>query len=106
MKSVQQLLAAEAARIEAALPAGCERVAMDERGREFTSAALSAWLGQRMQDARDLAFIIGGPDGLEPRLKDSASIAMRLSAMTLPHGLARCIPVRHPPDRLPNIECR
>jgi 23S rRNA (pseudouridine1915-N3)-methyltransferase len=90
-KTVEQMLAAEAARIEAALPAGCERIVMDEHGRGFTSIDLSRWLSGRLQDARDLAFIIGGPDGLAPEVKGGASLAMRLSEMTLPHGLARVL---------------
>ncbi len=90
-KTVEQMMAAEAARIDAAVPADCERIVMDEHGREFTSTALSGWLAGRLQDARDLAFIIGGADGLAPEVKAGALLTMRLSAMTLPHGLARLV---------------
>ena len=88
-KTPEQMMAAEAQRIEAALPAGCERIVLDERGREFGSVELSAWLEGRMAAGRDLAFIIGGPDGLDAALRGSAALSLRLSAFTLPHGLAR-----------------
>ena len=60
-------MAAEAARIEAALPRGARRVALDERGtarhhRGSWPSALHAW----QRDGRDVALVIGGPDGLDP----------------------------------------
>jgi 23S rRNA (pseudouridine1915-N3)-methyltransferase len=90
-KPVEQLTAAEAARIERAVPRGACRVALDERGREFTTADLARWLDARRHDGRDVAFLIGGADGLAPELKRGAEASLRLSAMTLPHGLARVL---------------
>ena len=90
-RTVEQMLGLEAARIAAAVPDRARTVALDERGREFTSAALARWLARRLQEGTDIAFLIGGPDGLAPRLKDKAETLMRLSAMTLPHGLARVL---------------
>ena len=90
-KPVPALLAAEAGRLQSALPQGCLRVALDERGREYTSAALAQWLGRRAGEGRDLAFLIGGPDGLLPALLEGADERLRLSAFTLPHGLARVL---------------
>jgi 23S rRNA (pseudouridine1915-N3)-methyltransferase len=90
-KSVPQLLAAEAARVERALPRGARRIALDERGRELDTQALARWLSEQQRDGGDLAFLIGGADGLAPGLKTSASLVLRLSAMTLPHGLARVL---------------
>ncbi len=90
-KPVAALLRAEANRLQAALPRGCLRVALDERGREYTSAGLAQWLGQRAADGRDLAFLIGGPDGLAASLVEEAHLRLRLSAFTLPHGLARVL---------------
>ena len=90
-RTVEQMLGLEAARIAAAVPDRARTVALDERGREFTSAALARWLERRLQEGTDIAFLIGGPDGLAPRLKDKAETLMRLSAMTLPHGLARVL---------------
>lgn len=90
-RTVEQMLGLEAVRIAAAVPDRARTVALDERGREFTSAALARWLERRLQEGTDIAFLIGGPDGLAPRLKDKAETLMRLSAMTLPHGLARVL---------------
>jgi 23S rRNA (pseudouridine1915-N3)-methyltransferase len=90
-KTPAQMMAAEAARIEDALPDNCERVVLDEHGRELTSTALANWLQERLGLGRDLAFIIGGPDGLAPSVKTGASQQMRLSSFTLPHGLARVL---------------
>jgi len=90
-KTVPQMMAAEAARIEAAIPQGCERVILDEHGRDLTSVALSGWLGDRLEGGRDLAFIIGGPDGLATPLKTGANMQLRLSSLTLPHGMARVL---------------
>ncbi|MEI6303999.1 MAG: 23S rRNA (pseudouridine(1915)-N(3))-methyltransferase RlmH [Betaproteobacteria bacterium] len=90
-KTVPQLLAAEAARIEAAIPAGALRVACDEHGKDLTTMQLSEKLRQWQDSASDIALVIGGPDGLAPSVKDSARLSMRLSSMTLPHGLARVL---------------
>jgi 23S rRNA (pseudouridine1915-N3)-methyltransferase len=89
-RTAAQLLAAEAARIERALPARCRRVALDERGREFTTPAFARWLDQQRRDGDDVAFIIGGADGLSAEAKTGA-LQLRLSALTLPHGLARVV---------------
>lgn len=90
-KSVEQMLAAEALRLEAAIPEDADRIVLDERGRDFTTEQLARWLEARLGAGRDLAFVIGGPDGLAPALKDSARLQLRLSSMTLPHALARVL---------------
>lgn len=85
------MMAAEAARIRAALPARCRRVALDERGRDMTTRELAGRIEAWMGEGDDVAFLIGGPDGLDPALKAEADETLRLSALTLPHGLARVI---------------
>ena len=90
-KSIAQLLEAEGRRIERAVPRGASRVALDERGRELSTAGFASWLATLRQDARDAAFVLGGADGLAPAAKDGAELRLRLSAMTLPHGLARVL---------------
>ena len=89
-KSTVQLLEAEAGRLSRAVPRGALRVALDERGREFTTAELARWLAAQRQGGRDIAFLIGGADGLAPAAKNAEQV-LRLSAMTLPHGLARVL---------------
>ena len=90
-RTVQQMLGLEAERIAAAVPGRAKIVALDERGREFTSPTFARWLARRLEEGIDTAFLVGGPDGLAPSLKDKAETVMRLSAMTLPHGLARVL---------------
>jgi len=89
--AVPQIVAAEARRLRAALPARCKTVALDERGRACTTAELAGRLERWLADGEDVAFLIGGPDGLAADLKAEAALAMRLSSFTLPHGLARVV---------------
>jgi 23S rRNA (pseudouridine1915-N3)-methyltransferase len=90
-KQVAALMAAEAQRLDAGVPKGARRVVLDERGERRTTAQLAerlrAWLG----DGRDVALVIGGPDGLDPAFKASADETLRLSDLTLPHALARVV---------------
>jgi 23S rRNA (pseudouridine1915-N3)-methyltransferase len=90
-KSVEQMLAAEAQRIAAAIPAGATRVACDERGTELTTPQFAKRLQQWQETGGDIVFLIGGPDGLARGVKEGAQVRMRLSGMTLPHGLARVL---------------
>jgi 23S rRNA (pseudouridine1915-N3)-methyltransferase len=89
-KPVAKLLEAEAARLSRAVPRGCSRVALDERGRELSTVGFARWLDAQRRDGRDTAFLIGGADGLAPAAKSGAQL-LSLSAMTLPHGLARVL---------------
>jgi 23S rRNA (pseudouridine1915-N3)-methyltransferase len=90
-KPVAKILEAEAVRIQAALTGNFALVALDERGRAMTSAELAHWLGRRIEDGMDTAFLIGGADGLSSGLKERAEMRLALSAMTLPHALARVL---------------
>jgi 23S rRNA (pseudouridine1915-N3)-methyltransferase len=81
----------EAKRLSAALRADDYVVALDERGKESTTRELSAWLAARMQEGRDLAFLIGGPDGLAPGILARADLKWSLSRLTFPHALVRVI---------------
>jgi 23S rRNA (pseudouridine1915-N3)-methyltransferase len=64
-------------------------VALEVTGRAMTTSELARWLGARLADGRDLAFVIGGPDGLSPELLERADFRWSLSPLTWPHGLAR-----------------
>jgi 23S rRNA (pseudouridine1915-N3)-methyltransferase len=90
-RSAAQLMAAEAARIEAALPRGARRIALDEHGERVTSAQLAARLVAWQNDGRDAALIAGGPDGLDRALKASCDETLRLSDLTLPHAFVRVL---------------
>jgi 23S rRNA (pseudouridine1915-N3)-methyltransferase len=90
-KTAAQCMAAEAQRIEAAIPRGARRVLLDERGSRLTSAQLAGRLAFWRGDGRDVALLVGGPDGIAPELKASADESLRLSDLTLPHALARVL---------------
>jgi 23S rRNA (pseudouridine1915-N3)-methyltransferase len=66
-------------------------VALDERGTELATRELAAWLGTRMQDGRDLAFLIGGPDGYAPEVLERADFKWSLSRLTFPHAIVRVL---------------
>lgn len=90
-RTAEQLMAAEAARIEAALPRGVRRVVLDERGERIGTQQLAAKLRAWQQDGRDVALVVGGPDGLDASLKQSADETLRLSDLTLPHAFVRVL---------------
>ena len=88
-KSVTALMAAEAQRLRAAVPAKCRTIALDEHGIELTTQNLAQRLQRWMQEGGDTAFLIGGPDGLDPALKRESVEQVRLSGLTLPHAMVR-----------------
>jgi 23S rRNA (pseudouridine1915-N3)-methyltransferase len=90
-KTAQALMAAEAQRLEAACPKGARRVVLDERGARLTTAELADRLRFWLGDGRDVAFVVGGPDGLDGALRRTADETMRLSDLTLPHALVRVL---------------
>lgn len=90
-KTPAQMMAAEAKRIEAALPAGSLRVALDERGRDLTTVQLAGELERWRGTGSDVALLVGGPDGLDEDLKRSCAQSLRLSSLTLPHPLVRVL---------------
>ena len=89
-KSVAKALATEAPRIRAAC-AGFVVVALDERGSAWTTRQLAQRLSTWRDAAQDVAFVVGSADGLDEAVKRDASATFALSALTLPHGLARVI---------------
>ena len=93
-KSAAASMAAEAERIEASLQKlakATRRVVLDERGDRRSTAQLAERLRFWLGDGRDVALIVGGPDGLAPSLKASADETLRLSDLTLPHAFVRVL---------------
>ncbi len=86
-----QAIRAEGQRILAQLQPRDFAIALDEHGQEFTTRGLAAWLKTRMQEGRDLAFLIGGPDGHAPEVLARADLKWSLSQLTLPHALVRVV---------------
>ena len=90
-KTREQLLGAEKARIREALAASSRIVVLDEKGDDLTTLKLAKRLEVWMQDGRDVALLIGGADGLDEEFKQQADDRLRLSSLTLPHGMARLL---------------
>jgi 23S rRNA (pseudouridine1915-N3)-methyltransferase len=88
---LKRALETEGQRLLAALPAGCYRVALDERGTAFSTMELARRIASWRNAGRDIAFVIGGADGLPESVKKSSDLAWSLSPLTLPHGLARVL---------------
>jgi 23S rRNA (pseudouridine1915-N3)-methyltransferase len=66
-------------------------VVLDERGKSRSSVELSQWLKQRLNDARDLKFLVGGADGFAPEVTQRANERWSLSSLTLPHAIVRVV---------------
>lgn len=90
-KNAQQLMQAEASRINHAVNDKYYRVILDEHGQDLSTMALSKHLKKWLALGTDIAIIIGGPDGLDPDIKASANETIRISSLTLPHPLVRVI---------------
>jgi 23S rRNA (pseudouridine1915-N3)-methyltransferase len=88
-RSTSSILSAEAERIRQALPKRYTLIALDERGEDLSSAEFAARLTKWREIGDPLAFLIGSADGLDASLKGEATLLLRLSSFTLPHGLAR-----------------
>ncbi len=90
-KTAAQIMEAEAVRIKAALPSGALCIALDERGATPTTKQLAQQMQDWMRLGCDVAFIIGGADGLHESVKQQAKQLMALSTLTLPHGMVRVL---------------
>ena len=86
-----QAMAQECQRLLARLTPATHTIALDEQGRHVTSHALALKLKQWMSERQTVAFLIGGSDGLTENCKQVADELWSLSAMTLPHSLARLV---------------
>ena len=88
---VERLIDAEAKRIRSALPRPCYTVVLDERGSSCTTQALAQRIENWLMAGQDVAFVIGGADGLAPGIRAAADWVWSLTLLTLPHGLVRVI---------------
>lgn len=88
---IPRLRAQEGERILAAIPKGALVVALEVKGRPWSTEALSAHLGEWLQGGRDVALLVGGPDGLDDACRARAELQWSLSPLTLPHPLVRVV---------------
>jgi 23S rRNA (pseudouridine1915-N3)-methyltransferase len=71
---------------------GSAKVVLDARGREWTSEEFAEWLGQRaVHGTREVAFLVGGPDGFSAAFRERADLLLSLSRLTLTSDWARTL---------------
>jgi 23S rRNA (pseudouridine1915-N3)-methyltransferase len=90
-RSAETVMAMERERIEAAIPKGSRIVALDEHGRDLTTMDLARQLTGWQQGGTDVTFVIGGADGLDAEFKRRSDLLLRVSSLTLPHGMVRVL---------------
>ncbi len=87
----ETIKAREGERLRQALPPKTYAVALDPKGRELTTEEFAAWLSSREEEARPLAFLIGGHLGLDDTTRNQAQERLALSRLTLSHELSRLV---------------
>jgi len=88
---IARALRDEGERMLAAIPKGCQVLALDVEGKSWNTEQLSKKLSGWMADGRDLALLVGGPEGLSESCLQRADGHWSLSALTLPHPLVRVV---------------
>ncbi|MCY7313426.1 MAG: 23S rRNA (pseudouridine(1915)-N(3))-methyltransferase RlmH [Pseudoxanthomonas sp.] len=90
-RDAQRAMEEEGRRVLAALPRGAHVVALEVTGRAYSSEQLAQRLEHWRGQGRDLAFLIGGPEGHAPEVLAAANETWSLGPLTLPHMLARLL---------------
>jgi len=90
-QTVQRIQQQEAAKIRSKIKPGSLTIALDEKGRQWTTMQWANQYRVWLQQYPQVNFIIGGPDGLQPELVKQANQTIALGKMTMPHGLARVV---------------
>lgn len=88
---IVRLTRQEGEKMAALIPRGARVIALEVGGRAWSTEQLSARLDSWMGEGRDIALLVGGPEGLEPGLSASADEHWSLSPLTLPHPLVRIV---------------
>jgi 23S rRNA (pseudouridine1915-N3)-methyltransferase len=88
---VQRAMAEEGERMLRAVPKGARVIALDVGGRSWSTEQLSGQLSGWLTEGRDLALLVGGPEGLAPACLERAGGLWSLSSLTFPHPLVRVV---------------
>jgi len=88
---IKRAIQDESTRMLAAIPKNAKVVALDERGKPWTTRQLAGQLEGWMGEGRDVALLVGGPDGLSDECKARAEQTWSLSPLTLPHAMVRVL---------------
>lgn len=89
--TIAHAMTLEAAKISAILPKGARIIALDERGADLTSVGLAAQLQNWQEQCSHVVLVVGGADGLTSEFKAACHGLIRLSSLTLPHGMVRVL---------------
>lgn len=90
-QSIERLKTGEGHRLLAAIPPRAGVIALDVTGQSWSTATLAARMRGWLQGGRDIALLVGGPDGLAAECLERAELHWSLSALTLPHALVRVL---------------
>ncbi|MDA8362320.1 MAG: 23S rRNA (pseudouridine(1915)-N(3))-methyltransferase RlmH [Gammaproteobacteria bacterium] len=88
---IARILRIEGDRCLDAVPSGARIIALERQGRVLPSDQVAEAMGRWLQEGRDVAFLVGGPEGLAPQCLQRADELWSLSALTLPHTLVRVL---------------
>lgn len=90
-RTVAVAMSLEAEKISAVVPKNAYVIALDERGQDLTSVGLAEKLLFWQNEYTQVVFVVGGADGLAPEFKHKCHALIRLSSLTLPHGMVRVL---------------
>ncbi len=88
---IASLRARESEALLSAVPSGFRIIALDERGKQWSTAELAGEMERWMREEHGVCFLVGGPDGLSPRCIQKAHQVWSLGRLTLPHPMVRAI---------------
>ena len=89
--SIEKNIKEESKRIQSAIPDNSKLIVLDEKGKDFSSIALSKEMESWLPMGQDISIVIGGADGIDPVIKQQADEKWSLSSLTLPHALVRVV---------------
>jgi len=89
--AIEKNIKEEGERIQSAIPDNSKLIVLDEKGKDFSSIALSKEMESWLPMGQDISIVIGGADGIDPVIKQQADEKWSLSSLTLPHALVRVV---------------
>lgn len=89
--NVERAMREEGEQMLAAIPKGCQVIALDVQGRQWNTVEVARQMENWMRGGSDVALLVGGPDGLAPACLAHAQAMWSLSSLTLPHPLVRIV---------------
>jgi len=88
---IEKNIKEEGERIQSVIPANSRLIVLDEKGKNFSSIDLSKKMEGWLPMGQDIVLVIGGADGIDPKIKQQADENWSLSSFTLPHALVRVV---------------